>query len=242
MRIAVVDLETTGFAPPEAAVCEFGFSDVLSCAFDLSGAPYDWYVSAPTNFLCNPGHPIPPETSAIHHIIDEDVAGAPSFHDIAAQVIRSDAVDIYAAHNAKFERQFITDEMTGGKPWICTYKCALRVWPDAPNHQNQTLRYWLNPFGISRQIASETHRAGPDAYVTAFTLAELLKLHPVDDLIQWSSAPAILPRVTVGMHRGKKWSEVDSGFIHWVLGKDFDEDVMHTARTEIERRSTMMAG
>jgi hypothetical protein len=26
-------------------------------------------------------------------------------------------------------------------PWICTYKCALRVWPDLDGHSNQELRY-----------------------------------------------------------------------------------------------------
>jgi exodeoxyribonuclease X len=26
-------------------------------------------------------------------------------------------------------------------PWICSYKCALRVWPELDGHSNQELRY-----------------------------------------------------------------------------------------------------
>lgn len=237
MRIRVIDLETTGFTPPEAAICEIGFVDVASTATDLSGLDCDFAVAAPpTSIFCNPGHPIPPETSAVHHIVDADVEAALHPDEALTRFVREADATIFVAHNAKFERQFIPELWTGARPWICTYKCALRLWPDAPNHQNQTLRYFLKPPGLDRSIACESHRAGPDAYVTAFTLVEALKLAPVERLIQWTNEPAILPRVTFGQHRGKRWSEVDDGFLRWVSARDFDEDVLHTVMTEINRR------
>src|SRR3546814_1378862 len=101
-------------------------------ASDLGGA-----------ILVNPGRPIPPITQAVHHILEEQVADAPWWHDIARQVLdpwpRRLAL---AAHRADFEQQFCTPPLTHGADWICTWKCALRLWPDSPSFSNQVLRYW----------------------------------------------------------------------------------------------------
>lgn len=238
--IRIIDLETLGFAPP-AGVCEIGFCDIKSTGTDLVGSPTGWEVIGGFGTLVNPGAPIPPETSAVHHIIDEDVAGALPFDlaalPVCAQAFREEEPIIaFAAHSAKFERQWITDELVGGRPFICTYKCGLRLWPDAPVHSNQGLRYWRKPVGLDRQIASVAHRAFPDACVTAFLLRDMLDMATVDDLVSWSSMPALQVRCHIGKWRGAKWSEVDYGFLEWVSQRDFDEDVIFTVRTEMERR------
>lgn len=132
----------------------------------------------------------------------------------------------------------VTDEITGGAKWICTFKCALRLWPDAPSHSNQALRYWLDPVGLDRAIASRSHRALPDAYVTAFLLREMLREATVEQLVAWTREPALLTKIAFGKHRGKRWAEVDAGFLRWILTKDFDEDVLLTARAELARRET----
>ena len=57
----------------------------------------------------------------------------------------------------------------GETTWICTYKCALRVWPDLVSHSNQALRYTLgliNPHGIDRKTLNP-HRALSDVIVTS---------------------------------------------------------------------------
>jgi exodeoxyribonuclease X len=240
MYIRVIDLECTGFEPPDHGVCEIGWSDVVSVEHDLLGAPTAWAVGNGRGMLVNPGRSIPPETSAVHHIIDEDVSGSPPWlvaASIAFPRAPSEAVPIaYAAHSAKFERQWCTDDLTGGVPWICTYKCALRLWPEAPSHSNQSLRYWRRPDGIDRDIAFHAHRAFPDAYVTAFHVRDLLTLAPLEDLIKWSSEPALQVRCHIGKWRGTLWRDVDDGFLEWVAARDFDEDVLFTVRHEIERR------
>ncbi len=247
MLIRVIDLETTGFAPPEHHVIEIGFQDVVSRSADLAGAPCDW--TAPPNrgtgMLVNPGRPIPPESSAIHHIVDEDVAFAQPWRKVAPEILAlpgefsgfkaSYPVDVYAAHSAKVERQWCED-YTGAAPWICTYKCALRLWPDAPSHSNQALRYWRRPAGIIRASALRAHRAYPDAYVTAHLLLDMLETTTVEQLLAWSAQPALQSRCHIGRWRGTPWREVDDGFLHWVLARDFDEDVIFTATAELERR------
>jgi exodeoxyribonuclease X len=235
MRIRVIDIETTGTDPETSAICEIGYCDLVPSEIEedfLEGEKKwsGWRVELPHSILVNPGRPIPPEVSAIHHIIDEDVDKAAALEGLEAPW-RDEGVTILAAHNAKFERAFITDDMTGGKEWICTYKCALRLWKDAPSHSNQALRYWRRPEGLDRQVANVAHRAGPDAYVTAFHLRDMLNGGALmEHLIKRSEQPALLIRCHIGKERGKLWSEVDTGFLHWLLDKDFDEDVKFTAR------------
>lgn len=238
MLIRVVDVESTGLAPPEHTVCEIGWADLRETE-DHAG---DWQVVATGELLCHPGRTIPPEVSAIHHIVDGDVAGAKPWHHAVAEVCGPTglfSVDALCAHNARFERQWISDTVTKGAPWICTFKCALRLWPDAPSHSNQVLRYWRNPEGLDRAIASVAHRAMPDAYVTAFLLRDMLREASMADLIKWSAEPAILPKIQFGKYKGKRFDEVDGGFLSWLLDKDFDEDVKFTARHELNRRKQM---
>src|SRR3546814_16313281 len=78
--IRVVDLETTGSAPPAHGVCEIGWQDVAL------GEDGRWALEGEGgSILVNPGRPIPPITQAVHHILEEQVADAPWWHDIARQ-------------------------------------------------------------------------------------------------------------------------------------------------------------
>lgn len=235
--IQVIDLETTGLAPPEAGVCEIAYCYVVE---NDDGS---WWVTDTIGYLVDPQRPIPPEVSAIHHIVDEDVAGAEPWgmhRLILSAALFGDArVVAWAAHNAKFERQWITDDLTGRRPVICTYKAALRLWPEAPSHSNQALRYWRKPKDLIRDQAALAHRAGPDAYVTAHLLREMLGAGAtVEQLIEWSSQPALIVRVGFGKYRGRLWSEMDSGFLRWLLdpSREFDEDVRYTAQFYLDKQ------
>lgn len=247
-RIVVVDLETTGLPPP-AEVIEFGRC-ALYAGRDLWGVPVwsEAAVGGAQATLLRPLRGVPPETSAVHHLVDDDLRDAPTWEHVARTLAAAaaegpaTAAIAFAAHSAGFERQWLTPEAGFGLPWICTYKCALRAWPEAPGHSNQTLRYWRNPAGLERAAAVPPHRAGPDAYVTAFLLRELLREHPVETLIAWSGEPAVLIRVPFGKrpeeggNRGVRWTEVDDGFLWWVRERDFSEDILHTVRAELLRR------
>lgn len=218
MRIRICDVETTGLEPTDKVV-EIGSYDLL-----------DGEVCLGRGTLVNPEVPIPPEMSAVHHIVDTDVECYVRWPEAVAGIVAG-PVNAFAAHQAKFERQWITDDLTGGVPFLCTYRCALRLWPEAPSHSNQALRYWLKPAGLHRALADPAHRAKPDAYVTAHLLRELLKKATFDQLVEWSSKPALLPRVNFGKHKGKAWADVERSYLQWVVDKsEMGEDAVFTAK------------
>lgn len=230
--IRVIDLETTGPKPPEHGVCEIGWQDVAL------GADGRWALEGEGGHrLVNPGRAIPPVTMAIHHIRDEDVADAPWWHDVARQALDPWPRRIaLAAHRADFEQKYCTPALTRGADWICTWKCAMRLWPDSPGFSNQMLRYWRRPEGMEHERGLPAHRAFPDAYVTAHHLRDMLNEASVAQLVEWSNLPGLLPRVSYGPDRGRDWRELENETLARYL-TDRDEDVRYTATRELERRN-----
>lgn len=228
-RIRVVDLETAGDGPHD--VCEIGWQDVVRDP----GGP--WRLDAERGArLVNPGRPISPDTMAVHHILDAQVADAPYWKAVAPGVLRPEGgVVALAAHRAAFEQRYCRPSLTGGAAWICTWKCALRVWPHLPRFSNQMLRYQRHPEGLVHELGLPAHRALPDAYVTAHHLRDLLNAASLEDLLAWSREPGLLPRVPAGDHRGKAWTDLPEAALRG-LALDRDRDVRFSAETELRRR------
>ena len=92
-----------------------------------------------------------------------------------------------------------------------------------------------------RQITLWTmpsHRAGPDAYVTAWLLVALLNAGATGkQMIAWTKEPKLMPKCPLGKFRGKPWPEVDAGFLGWMLRQaDMDADLKWNAQRELLRR------
>lgn len=223
--IRCIDFETTGL-PTEAdkhAVVEIGACDVI---IGMAGAPH--LLSTVFSALCDPGRAIPHEAMAVHHITDSMVLGATgSLSDLGTP-------DFFAAHNADYERQFIETDV----PFICTYKVALRLWPDAPSHGLQFLRYELG-LDVDPAQAAPPHRAGPDAYLGAALMKHILDANraTLDDMVRWSNGPALLPRIPFGKHRGAKWEDVPRDYLDWIVNKsDLDRDAKANAKHHLKLR------
>lgn len=224
MIIRCIDFETTGL-PTEAdphAICEIGWCDVVWHRDSVE-------IASPGSTLIFPARPISLEAMAVHHIRDVDVVNAPRIDTELPKLMQG--ADAFCAHNIDFEQAFFGG---GDKPWVCTYKSALRIWRDSPEHSNQVLRYFLKldeGSDFDRDLATPPHRAAADAYVTAHVLSHLLGSASFDDLVRWSSGPALLLRVGFGKHAGMLWQDVPHGYLDWVI-KNFDDnrDVRATAR------------
>lgn len=227
--IRVIDFETTGMEPP-AEVVEVGYCDLIM------GDDGQWGEDRPQSWLCGV-QSIPPEVRAVHHITVAEVADCQAF-DRAALLETSKDCSALAAHNMEFENRWL--QADGTLPLICTYKAALRVWPEAPGHSNSVLRYWLEDEGLltlNHTLAMPPHRAGPDAYVTAHILKALLTRCTGKEMVAWTKEPRLLPTCPLGKMRGKKWADVDAGFLKWMLEQPtMEADLKWNARREIERR------
>lgn len=239
-----IDFETTGIPKPlmgdqnpqRHGVLEVGWCDLVN----------EKLVLDPIGYLTNPNRDCDIEALATHHIMPRDVAGAPSPDRIFLK-LTADRPALWFAHNADFEQIFFTG---GETPWVCTFKGALRVWPEAPGHSLQVLRYYLgldDEPDFVRELAARPHRAPDDAYVSAFVLRRLLAKTTLDSLQRWAKGPALLSRMTFGKHYGEFWKDVavtDRKYLRWIVDdSDFDDrNVLATARYWLKQTSTETTG
>ena len=232
--IFVVDTETTGLDAATDRVVEF--AAVPMRHIFPEGTAAHWQIGEGASSLVYPGRPIPPEASGVHHIIDEDVENAPPLGRAVNQVLgpmwQAEPEVVFAAHNARYDKPFLP--MLHEHRWIDTYRCALHVWPDAPNHKNMTLRYWL---GIDLPRDGGSHRALADATVTAHLLARLLERRTLDELYALSRKAVVLQALPFGKHKGQAFTSVPVDYLEWLRDqKPDDHDVRFTVNFELKRR------
>lgn len=222
---ATVDIETLGYEPP-AAVIELGMMTILPGG----RASY-------SDFLYGlDGQEMAPENRAVHHISPKDLEGHKPFSLIGdrdvSRFVESNNIDYMVAHKADFEQKWITVDI----PWICTYKCAVRTWPDAPKHDQQTLKYYL---GIEDSpIYYPPHRALPDARLCYKILEKLIEKHTVEELLHWTSEPVLITKFPFGKHFGVELTEIPSDYLKWCLDNLDDEkiELKYWCFVELERR------
>ena len=98
--IIIFDLETTGFGKDDRIV-EFG-------AVLMEGNR----VTDTMHHLVNPGRPIPPETTAVHHITDDAVKDAPRWKQVAREcfdfLFRGYPI---VAHNLNFDARMLAQQV-----------------------------------------------------------------------------------------------------------------------------------
>lgn len=217
-----IDCETTGVDPAVDKIVEIAavWDDPRKGRYEVAE-------------LCNPGMEIPPPAMAIHHITDEMVyfSNEPQvvLDDILCQIETDDLV--FVAHNAEFDKGMLGAiyPKLKEKPWICTWRCAMHLWPDAPSHSNQSLRYWLKLSPVLPE-GLYPHRALYDTIVTRAILDKMLETHTLEQLIELSTQPVLQKTIRFGKHRGMLWSDVPRDYLQWLSRQDMDMDVLHTAK------------
>jgi DNA polymerase-3 subunit epsilon len=126
--------------------------------------------------LVNPGRPIPPAICAITNITNAMVQDAPTFAQLADQVVSALAGRVFVAHNARFDWNFISEEIRRARdlaldgPQLCTVRLARRL---VKGVRSCGLDNLTQHFGFENMAR---HRAAGDALVTADLLARLLRL------------------------------------------------------------------
>lgn len=138
LEVALLDVETTGRDAAHDRVIEIGI--VVGRGGEVV-ARYNW--------LLNPGMAIPEEARAVHGITDEQVAGAPRFEAVAAEIAEALAGRVPAAYNASFDKTFLLGE-------YARLDQRLEKSPPALRREVE----WLDPLVWAREIqADERSRA-----------------------------------------------------------------------------------
>lgn len=166
IAFAVVDVETTGMRA--------GASDRITeiAVVVVHGGRREVVFDS----LVNPGRPIPPAICAITNITNDMVQHAPTFAEVADQVLAALAGRVFVAHNARFDWGFISAEVRRARdlaldgPKLCTVRLARRLVKGVRSCGLDNLTQY---FGFANPAR---HRAAGDALVTADLLDRLLRL------------------------------------------------------------------
>lgn len=226
-----IDLETAGKAPPHS-VLEIGWTDFLFNTETKKSA-----IGATNTMLFKPREKLTADNIAVHHMTAAYLADWPHCedHDLVAAA-QCEMPAFLVAAKAEFEQQWFTPEISGTAKWLCTVKIAARLFPEAPSHSNQAMRYELG-LDLPDERAMPPHRAGPDSYVTACIMARFLEMERVQTMELWTRQPRYLHTCPLHKHKGQLWSEVPKSYLEWILRADStDEDVRHAAILELDRR------
>ena len=161
---AVVDLETTGFSNADRIV-EIG---VVLLRPDLT-------VERTWETLIQPERDIP--NSYIHKITATDVVDAPAFRDVAAYLGSLLNGRTLVAHNASFERRFLTNEFARAGA-----EDGMRDWLDTMRLTSQHLgvKKLSEALAIAQIQNRLAHSALADAQATAELLSYLYTNHRAD--------------------------------------------------------------
>jgi exodeoxyribonuclease X len=219
--IPVIDTETTG-DDETAQVIEFAAAYV-----NLGEMSIDAYTAE----RFKPTVDMNVVARAVHHITDADLADRP----LVTEARPKDLVDgaMWAAHNIKFDARLLKQTWPAWEsgPQICTFRCARHIWPLAPKHSNQVLRYWLGLDVHPSALALPPHSALHDALVTGSLLIRELHERNFLELIELTQTPILLPVCPMGDFKGKPWNEVTMGMLQWILDlPDADSDLAYTAQ------------
>lgn len=128
MREIVFDTESTGFNPREGhRLVEIGAIEVMGRL--PTGRTFHKYI--------NPLRDIPADATRIHGITNEKVKSAPTFAQIAQELLDFIGDDPLVAHNASFDMNFLNYELEAngfkvcGNPVVDTLQMAREKFPGA---------------------------------------------------------------------------------------------------------------
>lgn len=234
--IVVFDTETTDTDPAAGAeVCEFGYVNLAAPDTGDSEEDRAWTAAGGAWSYVETAAPFSPAARGVHHIAPERCApGAPDCvpREWAARMIRLkfSPTTWWAAHNAPFDLAFLPE--LGEQTVIDTLRCAQHLYPDAPNHRNQTLRYYLDAEPDPELVAGlDAHRTQYDSAVTAAILAVMLRDHSPQELLELSRTPVLQRVVRFGKYRGYEWGAVPADYLRFLARGDMYRDDDSIRRT-----------
>jgi len=149
-RLAFVDLETSGLSPGADRITEIGVVTVDG------GGVEEWTT------LVNPGRDLTERSRFYNGITSHELADAPRFGAIAAQLAARLAGRLFVAHNARFDFGFLRAEFRRAgiefqPPVLCSVMLSRKLYPALEGHDLDSL---MQRHALRAEVR---HRALPDA-------------------------------------------------------------------------------
>jgi len=233
--IVFFDLETTGLDFNQDRIVQFAFLKV-----NPDRTQEDWEE------LVNPGIPIPPEATQVHHITDEMVADKLDFKALAGRVLEFiENCDLSGYNVLRFDVPFLQAEMErSGCPLDLTrihiIDAQVIFHKNEPRDLSAAYRFYCNAQHV------DAHDAMGDVKATLEILDAQLKTYPSlprnmkkladycrltdnryvtkDRKFYWRHNQPVL---SFGKHKGKslKWLvENDRDYLMWMQNGDFTDE------------------
>jgi DNA polymerase-3 subunit epsilon len=240
--LAFFDLETTGLNTSSDRIVELALIRI---------SPHGDVLERVRRF--NPGMPIPPESTAIHGITDEDVAEEPAFSAVAkslAELLENS--DLAGFNIRRFDIPLLLEEFKrAGVPFSIEGRRLIDAQTifhrQEPRDLSAAARFYLE------REHREAHTALGDIRTTAAVLAAQLERYPElpkdldglnaycdkasplrTELDKWFMKKGDELVFRRGKHRGEALTQVAStapDYLQWMLGADdMDEEVLRVVR------------
>ncbi len=228
-RFVCLDCETTGLDTKkdhiiEVAAVRFTFESILETK----------------ETLVDPGVIIPEESIAIHNITQDMVTGKPSIKSVLPEFLDFVGSDIIVGHGIGFDISILFEsakrshiETTIHKnKFIDTLRLARLYGESAIN----SLDHLRKHFNIEYHGA---HRAMNDVLVNIKVFKHLAhNFKTTKEILQRLEKPILLKNMPLGKHKGRAFRDVPIEYLRWAVKQNFDQDLMHSIKTEMKKRKT----
>ncbi|MCQ2380167.1 MAG: hypothetical protein MJ025_04520 [Victivallaceae bacterium] len=245
--IAFFDIESTGTNPERDRIIEIAVTKIMPDGTSRSAVR-----------RLNPGIPIPPESTEVHGIKDEDVAECPKFEDIAQKLYAFLADCDFGGYNiTKFDIPILENEFNrAGIEADFNDRNALDVFNIYAKLYPHTLEGAYRFFCGKDLIGA--HGAAADNNATIEVLLGQLAKHPempsnVKDLaafgnsinsayvdktrkFKWACGEAV---INFSKHQGRTLRDIaenEPSFLQWILRGDFSREVKQIARDALQNK------
>lgn len=222
-----LDCETTGLEPKtdriiEIAVAKFTLSEILE-TFET---------------LIDPEVAIPPSSIEIHHITESMVAGKPKIGEVLPRIIEMLDNYIIIGHGIDLDLKFLQESALRCQvPFTFDQRLRFdtvrlaRLYGKSPTNSLEMLRQHFN-------IEAEgAHRAMGDVIVNISVLKYLTQnFKTTEQILELLKKPILLKTMPLGKYKGRPFHELPLDYLNWVSHADFDQDLIYSVRTEIQKR------
>lgn len=222
-----IDCETTGLDVKQDRVIE-----VAAVCFTLE-EKFDACES-----LIDPECMIPETSIAIHHITQEMVTGKPTIRAFLPQILQLVGRRIIIGHGIGFDVEILAlaadragiPHTLRNNRQLDTLRMA-RLYGESPVNSLERLRCHFN-------IEAEgAHRAMSDVIVNMEVFKYLaMRYKTTEQLFDALSRPIMMKVMPLGPHKGRLLKEVPIEYLLWAARKEFDQDLLYSIRSEINKR------